>query len=83
MHLPNPALYPFHFKNLLQIDTLTLLSVLQGIIDRDEIVFKAARSRNIPIVFVTSGGYQKCTARIIADSIINLKGKGLLPDHGS
>ncbi|XP_014381406.1 histone deacetylase 11 isoform X2 [Alligator sinensis] len=44
----------------------------QGIVKRDEIVFMAARSRRIPILMVTSGGYQKRTARIIADSILNL-----------
>ncbi|KAM8799586.1 histone deacetylase 11 isoform 2-T2 [Eudromia elegans] len=50
----------------------------QGIVKRDEIVFKAARSRRIPILMVTSGGYQKRTARIIADSIINLHNLGLI-----
>ncbi|XP_060094275.1 histone deacetylase 11 isoform X2 [Heteronotia binoei] len=44
----------------------------QGIIERDEIVFRAARKHKIPILMVTSGGYQKRTARIIADSIVNL-----------
>ncbi|CAG5943865.1 unnamed protein product, partial [Menidia menidia] len=50
----------------------------QGIIKRDEIVFKAARRRGIPILMVTSGGYQKKTARIIADSILNLHRQGLI-----
>ncbi|XP_074952788.1 histone deacetylase 11 isoform X5 [Phalacrocorax aristotelis] len=50
----------------------------QGIVKRDEIVFKAARSRRIPILMVTSGGYQKRTARIIADSILNLHSLGLI-----
>ncbi|MBN3293674.1 HDA11 deacetylase, partial [Polypterus senegalus] len=50
----------------------------QGIVKRDEIIFKAARERNIPILMVTSGGYQKRTARIIADSIINLHNLGLV-----
>lgn len=50
----------------------------QGIVKRDEVVFRAARSRRIPILMVTSGGYQKRTARIIADSILNLHGLGLL-----
>ena len=45
----------------------------QGIIARDQIVFEHARGRNIPIMMVTSGGYQRTTARIIADSIKNLK----------
>lgn len=69
--------------DILKGDPLGCLSITpQGIIERDEVVFKAASSRNIPIIFVTSGGYQKCTARIIADSIINLRNKGLLPDKG-
>ncbi|XP_054071842.1 histone deacetylase 11 isoform X2 [Rissa tridactyla] len=50
----------------------------QGIVKRDEVVFKAARSRRIPILMVTSGGYQKRTARIIADSILNLHSLGLI-----
>ncbi|KAG8191873.1 hypothetical protein JTE90_019808 [Oedothorax gibbosus] len=65
--------------DILKGDPLGCLSITpEGIIQRDEIVFKAARQRNLPIVFVTSGGYQKRTARIIADSIINLKQKELL-----
>lgn len=43
-----------------------------GIMKRDEIVFKAALERNTPIVMVLSGGYQKKNARAIADSIGNL-----------
>lgn len=50
----------------------------QGIIKRDEIVFRAAQRRGIPILMVTSGGYQKRTARIIADSILNLHQQGLI-----
>ncbi|KAL1007861.1 hypothetical protein UPYG_G00092620 [Umbra pygmaea] len=50
----------------------------QGIIRRDEAVFRAARRREIPILMLTSGGYQKKTARIIADSIINLRCQGLI-----
>uniref|UniRef100_A0A8C3S6H5 Histone deacetylase domain-containing protein n=1 Tax=Chelydra serpentina TaxID=8475 RepID=A0A8C3S6H5_CHESE len=50
----------------------------QGIVKRDEAVFRAARSHRIPILMVTSGGYQKRTARIIADSILNLHNLGLI-----
>nr|XP_014349660.1 PREDICTED: histone deacetylase 11 isoform X4 [Latimeria chalumnae] len=50
----------------------------QGIVKRDEAVFRAARLRKIPILMVTSGGYQKRTARIIADSILNLHNLGLI-----
>lgn len=52
---------------------------LQGIIERDRLVFSHVRSRNIPIMMVTSGGYQRSTARIIADSVLNLKKQGLIP----
>lgn len=57
---------------------LLLLSFCQGIVKRDEIVFRAAKQRGIPILMVTSGGYQKKTARIIADSILNLRQQGLI-----
>ncbi|KAK8545293.1 hypothetical protein V6N13_066580 [Hibiscus sabdariffa] len=49
-----------------------------GVVQRDEKVFRFARERNIPIVMVTSGGYMKTSARVIANSIINLSEKGLL-----
>lgn len=52
----------------------------QGIIERDEIVFRAARKHGIPILMVTSGGYQKRTAQIIAASLLNLHSQGLI-DH--
>ncbi len=51
---------------------------LQGIIERDQIVFQKARTRGIPIVMVTSGGYQRRTARIIADSLLNLRALSLI-----
>ena len=41
-------------------------------------MFENAVKRNIPIMMVTSGGYQRTTARIIADSIKNLKAKKLI-----
>lgn len=43
-----------------------------GITIRDEKVFRFARERNVPIVMLTSGGYMKSSARVIADSITNL-----------
>lgn len=65
--------------DILEGDPLGNLSIsAAGIVERDEIVFKAARDRNIPIIMVTSGGYQQCTARVIANSIINLSDKGLI-----
>ena len=51
---------------------------MQGIIRRDELVFMKARERRVPIVMLTSGGYLKQTARIIADSIKNLYEIGLI-----
>uniref|UniRef100_A0A3B4U4N5 Histone deacetylase 11 n=2 Tax=Seriola TaxID=8160 RepID=A0A3B4U4N5_SERDU len=65
--------------DILDGDPLGGLSISpQGIVKRDEIVFRAARRRGIPILMVTSGGYQKKTARIIADSILNLHQQGLI-----
>uniref|UniRef100_A0A3Q2PD47 Histone deacetylase 11 n=1 Tax=Fundulus heteroclitus TaxID=8078 RepID=A0A3Q2PD47_FUNHE len=58
--------------------TIIDLDAHQGIVKRDEIVFRAAKQRGIPIFMVTSGGYQKKTARIIADSILNLHQQGLI-----
>ncbi|CAK1542709.1 unnamed protein product [Leptosia nina] len=49
-----------------------------GIIKRDEFVFEICKAHHIPIVMLTSGGYLRRTARIIADSIMNLKAKGLI-----
>ncbi|KAF3447521.1 hypothetical protein FNV43_RR12707 [Rhamnella rubrinervis] len=49
-----------------------------GIASRDEKVFRFARERNVPIVMLTSGGYMKSSARVIADSIINLSAKSLV-----
>jgi histone deacetylase 11 len=39
-----------------------------------------ARERRVPIVMLTSGGYLKKTARIIADSIQNLYDLGLISE---
>uniref|UniRef100_A0A3Q2C9H3 Histone deacetylase 11 n=1 Tax=Cyprinodon variegatus TaxID=28743 RepID=A0A3Q2C9H3_CYPVA len=70
--------------DILDGDPLGGLSISpQGIIRRDELVFRAARRRGIPILMVTSGGYQKKTARIIADSILNLHLQGLIGADGS
>ncbi|XP_053545370.1 LOW QUALITY PROTEIN: histone deacetylase 11 [Bombina bombina] len=65
--------------DILDGDPLGGLSISpQGIIKRDEIVFSIAKSYHVPILMVTSGGYQKRTARIIADSILNLHNLGLI-----
>jgi histone deacetylase 11 len=63
------------FESILFVENL---SSFQGIIERDRIVFEHVRHRNTPILMVTSGGYQRSTARIIADSILNLKQNGLI-----
>ncbi|XP_068939872.1 histone deacetylase 11 [Petaurus breviceps papuanus] len=79
-HEPDVMLYNAG-TDILEGDPLGGLSVsAEGIIKRDELVFRAARNHNIPIFMVTSGGYQKHTARIIADSILNLYNMGLI-DH--
>ena len=41
------------------------------------------RAKGIPIVMVTSGGYTRETAKIIADSILNLKEKKLISMESS
>ncbi|CAA94910.3 Histone deacetylase 11 [Caenorhabditis elegans] len=50
----------------------------QCIIARDEVVFNLAKSKGIPICMVTSGGYQKDNALLIAKSIENLQSKNLI-----
>ncbi len=47
----------------------------QGIITRDEIVFKFAFESQTPVLMLLSGGYQKSNALIIAKSILNLAQK--------
>ncbi|XP_026473943.1 histone deacetylase 11 [Ctenocephalides felis] len=78
----NPDLIVFIAgTDVLEGDSLGLLSVTQeGIIKRDEFMFKKARHNKnpIPIVMLTSGGYLKKTAKIIANSIINLRDQGLI-----
>ena len=60
-------------------DPLGAMSITaNGIIERDEIIFRNARENNIPVLMVLSGGYQLNNARVIADSIQNLKRKHML-----
>ncbi|KAI3992529.1 hypothetical protein MKX01_022620 [Papaver californicum] len=49
-----------------------------GIASRDEKVFRFAKEKNIPLVMLTSGGYMKSSAKVIADSLTNLLNKGLI-----
>ncbi|XP_076065917.1 histone deacetylase 11 [Oratosquilla oratoria] len=65
--------------DVLKGDPLGLLSLTaEGIIKRDEIVWQKVRRRKIPMMMVTSGGYQRRTAAIIADSLANLNAKGFI-----
>lgn len=69
--------------DILDGDPLGRLKVSpDGVISRDEKVFRFAKEKNIPLVMLTSGGYMKSSARVIADSISNLSRKSLI-DLGS
>lgn len=54
-----------------------------GIVERDELVFGECVRRGVPVVMLTSGGYQRSTARVIADSILNLYNKDLIRREGA
>ncbi|XP_013407762.1 histone deacetylase 11-like isoform X1 [Lingula anatina] len=70
--------------DILDGDPLGMLSIsAQGIIERDQIVFQKVRTRSIPIMMVTSGGYQRSTARIIADSLLNLRAVDLISSEAA
>uniref|UniRef100_A0A914LA98 Histone deacetylase 11 n=1 Tax=Meloidogyne incognita TaxID=6306 RepID=A0A914LA98_MELIC len=76
--IPNLVVYVAGTDSL-SGDPLGLLRISsEGIIRRDELVFKATKQREIPIVMLTSGGYLQQTARVMADSIINLNLLGLI-----
>ncbi|XP_036725837.1 histone deacetylase 11 isoform X2 [Balaenoptera musculus] len=77
-HQPDVVVYNAG-TDVLEGDRLGGLSISpQGVVKRDELVFRMVRGHQVPILMVTSGGYQKRTARIIADSILNLYGQGLI-----
>ncbi|ELW58284.1 Histone deacetylase 11 [Tupaia chinensis] len=77
-HPPDVVVYNAG-TDVLEGDRLGGLSISPGgIVRRDELVFRVVRGRQVPILMVTSGGYQKRTARIIADSILNLHSLGLI-----
>lgn len=68
--------------DILKGDPLGILDITpRGVIERDEIIFETARARHVPLVMLLSGGYLRISARVIADSIINLNQKGLLPTY--
>ncbi len=59
--------------DVLEGDRLGRASVSrEGILERDEMVFKYALEKKIPIAMVFGGGYQPNNAEVIADSIENL-----------
>lgn len=59
--------------DILDGDRLGRASVSRhGVIERDEMVFKYALDRQIPIAMLFGGGYQPENAALIADSIENL-----------
>lgn len=65
--------------DILDGDPLGRLKVSpDGVAIRDEKVFRFAREKDIPLVMLTSGGYMKSSARVIADSITNLSKKSLI-----
>jgi len=62
--------------DILEDDPLGQLNVSQkGVITRDEMVFKYATDRKIPLIMLLSGGYQQSNAEVIAKSIKNLQEK--------
>ncbi|XP_064944457.1 histone deacetylase 2 isoform X1 [Musa acuminata AAA Group] len=76
----NPELVVYNAgTDILDGDPLGRLKISpDGVMTRDEKVFRFARERNIPLLMLTSGGYMKSSARVIADSIINLSKKNLI-----
>lgn len=80
----NPELLVYNAgTDILEGDPLGRLKISpDGIALRDEKVFRFAREKNIPIVMLTSGGYMKSSARVIADSIVNLEKKCLIETSG-
>ncbi|KAF5748313.1 histone deacetylase 2 isoform X1 [Tripterygium wilfordii] len=79
-HTFNPELVIYNAgTDILDGDPLGRLKISpDGITSRDEKVFRFARERNTPLVMLTSGGYMKSSARVIADSIANLSQKSLI-----
>ncbi|VFQ97721.1 unnamed protein product [Cuscuta campestris] len=76
----NPDLIVYNAgTDILEGDPLGFLKVTpKGVVERDEKVFRFACKMGAPILMLTSGGYMKSNARVIADSIMNLKIKMLI-----
>ncbi len=70
--------------DIMENDPLGRLSITrEGIIQRDFFVFSQCRERKVPILMLTSGGYQRSNADVIADSIANLFSKGVISKQSS
>ncbi|CAG2171137.1 unnamed protein product, partial [Oppiella nova] len=66
-------------SDILNGDPLGGLNITeQGLFERDRVVFNFAKTYGIPIVMLTSGGYQRSNAQVIANSIINLLNGNLI-----
>lgn len=67
------VIYYIAGSDILEGDPLGALSISpEALIKRDQMVFKEAKDRHIPIVMLFGGGYQKSNAAIISSSIGNL-----------
>lgn len=65
--------------DVLSGDMLGHLNISEmGVVQRDALVFRRVRQRTLPVVMLTSGGYQRQSARVIARSVLNLCRQGLL-----
>lgn len=47
----------------------------EGVIKRDEMVMGACLTRNIPVLYLTSGGYTQESAAVITESLLNLNAR--------
>jgi histone deacetylase 11 len=67
--------------DILQNDPIGHLNVSEnGIIQRDEFVFKMAKKYNVPILMVLSGGYTQASSSVISKSIKNILTTVIRPD---
>ncbi|KAF6206942.1 hypothetical protein GE061_018178 [Apolygus lucorum] len=57
---------------ILQGDIANLSISPEGIVKRDQLIFVVCRQRKLPIVMLTSGGFTRKNAGVVADSIKNL-----------
>ncbi len=65
--------------DILEGDTVGRMNISkEGVVIRDEKVFAIARELGVPVCMVTSGGYTKASADVIAASVTNLVDKGYI-----